>query len=938
MADPGNSARAIGFGVHPEAAVAMLAHTRDAVVLTDGALTGHGPRILAANPAFARLTGHAAADLAGTRLSRMAAAATDTEQVAELVTALADGHPTGGTVALRRADGTTAWVEGEAVPVCDSAGTVYQVRAVLRDVTEQVRRQRLLAVAGSRAHELLAVANREGRIDWLEPMERPTLGHDPAGLMGTSVFELVAADDVAALRAAFDEPDTTPAVSVRLHHGDGSWRWVETHVRDHRADAALGGLVVAGREVSGREQMRAELARATGKLRLAVGVAGLSSWQLDVADQTITGDPQADESFLVDPDGPPLTVEQVLADIHPDEREPVRDTLSRVAREGGGFERTFRFNVNGQWRWMLARAEAVADTDGTITTIHGLSVDVTECHQATLDLTRTLEGLTTACVVLDGHRRVVFANARAEQLLGRPRDEAVGQPLDGMLPEAMVAVSERAHCQAMTAGEPTTFQAQAPPAGRWYDVRILPATHHAVMLCHETTAAARPDIDHPREGHPTILPPPEASPADEDTDSQACDALTGLASRAHVERRLEVMLAPGQDGVGVLCVDIDDFKVVNNSLGHTLGDVLLGHVAARLAHRARPPAIIGRFEGDKFVVALHGVDLDRALAVADHLQAAIQEPFDVYGHRVTLHASVGAAVSGAGATAEDVIRNADTALSQAKRSSRGHVAVYDERLGQQALQRLNTEAELWATRHGEQLELFYQPIFDVADGTRQSVEALLRWHHPTRGLLTPGAFIELAETTDLIVPIGAWVIDEAARLVAEHRAHDPLSTVWVNIAAPQLTTTDLAATVADAQQRHGLEPGELGLELTERVLLADLETATPQLDALAAMGVRLAIDDFGTGYSSMSLLQHYPLDTLKIDRAFTARTHTVDGAAIVRATVQLAHALNAEACAEGVETADELHAVRDADCDTAAGYLLAHPQPSHVALPDRVAL
>ncbi|PSO46894.1 MAG: hypothetical protein BRC32_05775, partial [Actinobacteria bacterium QS_8_72_14] len=135
--------------------MAMLAHTRDAVVLTDGALTGHGPRILAANPAFARLTGHAAADLTGTRLSRMAAAATDTEQVADLVTALADGHPTGGTVALRRADGTTAWVEGEAVPVRDSAGTVYQVRAVLRDVTEQVRRQRLLAVAGSRAHELL---------------------------------------------------------------------------------------------------------------------------------------------------------------------------------------------------------------------------------------------------------------------------------------------------------------------------------------------------------------------------------------------------------------------------------------------------------------------------------------------------------------------------------------------------------------------------------------------------------------------------------------------------------------------------------------------------------------------------------------------------------------------------------------------------------------
>ena len=415
------------------------------------------------------------------------------------------------------------------------------------------------------------------------------------------------------------------------------------------------------------------------------------------------------------------------------------------------------------------------------------------------------------------------------------------------------------------------------------------------------------------------------------------DPLTGLANRTLLRDRLTAALAHiGDDrpAIAVLFVDIDNFKVINDSLGHDQGDQLLMAMASRLRSEMRPGDTVARFGGDEFVVLCNGIDNEaEATKISKRISAIAATPFRLNGREHVVTLSIGIALAHSRHTsAVEILRDADAAMYEAKHAGRARTTVFVDSMRTSAVHRLETELALRnGITHGE-LCLHYQPIFGIDTGTLAGLEALVRWNHPTDGLISPADFISIAEETDLIVVLGEWVLTEACRQVQTWRcAYPEFSgiTVAVNLSGRQITEPSLIETVAGILEASGLPPGNLVLEVTESVLMADAEAAVMVLHALKNLGVRLSIDDFGTGYSSLSYLKKFPLDILKIDRSFVDGLGTNDDDdAIVQATISLARSLGLQTVGEGVETPAQLHALRRLRCDKAQGYLLGRPEPA----------
>jgi diguanylate cyclase (GGDEF)-like protein/PAS domain S-box-containing protein len=415
------------------------------------------------------------------------------------------------------------------------------------------------------------------------------------------------------------------------------------------------------------------------------------------------------------------------------------------------------------------------------------------------------------------------------------------------------------------------------------------------------------------------------------------DSLTGLPNRAAFEERLTGALDrrrhdPTTNGqVAVLFVDLDDFKVVNDSLGHGAGDQLLTAVAERLRSVVRPEDVIARFGGDEFTVLLADVPDEReARRVADRMAAALAGPIELDGERRYVTASIGLSMA-AGGDGSALLRDADAAMYRAKETGKARTSVFDAPMREAAVERLELETALRGAVARDEMRLVFQPVVSLPDGRVGSCEALLRWDHPTLGRIPPDRFIGLAEQTGLIVPIGAWVVREACRAAAQWPEHVGVS---VNVSPRQLGTTDLPQIVDKALRRSGLAPDRLCLEITETALLNDAEVIGDTLAALKALGVHLAIDDFGVGHASlMHLRRLLPVDTLKIDKSFVdGIVSDAEDSAIVQGVVQLAHSLGLVAVAEGVEHADQAELLTDMGCQSAQGYLFARPlEPAAVA-------
>jgi diguanylate cyclase (GGDEF)-like protein len=420
------------------------------------------------------------------------------------------------------------------------------------------------------------------------------------------------------------------------------------------------------------------------------------------------------------------------------------------------------------------------------------------------------------------------------------------------------------------------------------------------------------------------------------------DPLTGLPNRTLFVDRLAVALAQArrrEAWVAVLFLDVDNFKLVNDSLGHSAGDDLLLKLSARLDESLRAGDTMARFGGDEFVIICGDISgADEAIAIAERTTTVLSGPFVVgdVEHRVT--ASIGIALSqGADREAEDLIREADAAMYRAKDRGRGGYEIYDEAMRARATARLGTENQLAHAIENDELRLAYQPIVALDSGETVGVEALVRWHHPQRGVVAPLDFIPIAEDTGLIVPIGEWVLAQACRQAAEWRQGRPDAPplfMSVNLSARQVAQPDLAQVVADILRDSAMEPGRLRLELTESSLMEDPDAALATMNELRDLGVKLVLDDFGTGYSSLAYVQRFPIAVLKVDRSFVANLgEESPGAAIVAAVVNMAHGLQVEVVAEGVETSTQATALRALGCQYAQGYLYGRPMPAEEMLP-----
>jgi len=413
------------------------------------------------------------------------------------------------------------------------------------------------------------------------------------------------------------------------------------------------------------------------------------------------------------------------------------------------------------------------------------------------------------------------------------------------------------------------------------------------------------------------------------------DALSGLANRALFRDRLDHALARAsrsRTSLAILFLDLDDFKLVNDGFGHSVGDELLIAVGQRIVESLRTGDTAARFGGDEFAVLLEELgDTEEAYEVADRIIAALRNPIFVDGHEVQIRASVGVAFSPAGAEqSSELLQAADVAMYAAKNNGKGRYEVYHPALHEATVERLERTVELQRALDREEFVVYYQPIVSLAGEQTVGVEALVRWQHPERGLLLPKEFIGLAEDTGLIIPLGRWVLEQACHQVSQWQADHGLTDelhISVNISARHFQHNNLVVDVSNALEASGLDPKSLVLEITESVLVQDTDAVIARMLELKMLGVSFAIDDFGTGYSSLSYLKRFPIDILKVDRSFVEDVVEQRDGALAKTIVQLGRTLNLRTVAEGIEHKPQLERLRALGCQFGQGYLFAKPLP-----------
>jgi diguanylate cyclase (GGDEF)-like protein/PAS domain S-box-containing protein len=416
------------------------------------------------------------------------------------------------------------------------------------------------------------------------------------------------------------------------------------------------------------------------------------------------------------------------------------------------------------------------------------------------------------------------------------------------------------------------------------------------------------------------------------------DSLTGLPNRAFFSDHLELAVSRATQHkdhlFAVLFLDIDRFKNINDSLGHAVGDQLLKAVAGRLVNCVRPEDTVSRFGGDEFAILLNGIKQSaEALAVTERILREIEAPFKLSGYEVFTSTSAGIALSAIGyASPEEILRDADTAMYRAKEQGKGRYEVFDKLMHARAISRLQLETDLRRAIERDEFEVHYQPILNLADSRISGFEALVRWRHPERGLVSPADFIPVAEDTELIIPLGEWVLREACKQAREwqlaYPSNDPL-TISVNLSGKQFKQPDLVSQIKQTLYQTGLDARFLRLEITESMVMEDAESATAMLRQLRSLNVQLSIDDFGTGYSSLSYLHRFPVNILKIDKSFVGRMSIdEESLGIVETVIALAAKLKMDVVAEGIETREQWDKLKAFQCKYGQGFLFSKPLPA----------
>jgi diguanylate cyclase (GGDEF)-like protein/PAS domain S-box-containing protein len=637
-----------------------------------------------------------------------------------------------------------------------------------------------------------------------------------------------------------------------------------------------------------------------------------------------------------------FTPEQWMADtglwarqIHPDDREQVFGREESLVEPASPDEYRIRHR-DGSTVWVRDEAVLLSDTDGRARW-HGVMLDITDRKLAELELER--RAAQQAAVARLGER--ALEGADVAQLMHDSLEDAAR--ILGVEMGAVLAHGAEDGELVLRAGlglprgskrpEHDAYPFDELPLGITGQIEGRAGRWGLLWLAARAEGTPAPaDVDFVQALANILADAIQQRETEDRIRYQALhDPLTDLPNRVlFLDRLGHALTRPGAE-VAVVLLDIDNFKLVNDSLGHSAGDELLRKIAPRLTDALRPGDTIARLGGDEFVVLLEHVADERAAArIAERIVTAFELPFELSAGEHFAKASLGIAI----ATGEEeepsaLIRDADAAMYQAKERGRARFEVFDGAMRARTVKRLSVENDLRRALDRDELRVAYQPIVSLKDGSIAAVEALLRWSHPERGLIAPADFIPVAEESGLIEPIGRWVLNAACAQAAEWHALRPAAPalgIAVNLSVRQFTQRDLEATVAGALAASGIEPSSLCLEITESVLLDEPDTVSETIKGIARHGVRFALDDFGTGYSSLAYLTRLPIDGLKVDRSFVDELgSSARSTAITTAIVRMAQALSIEVVAEGVETQAQLDTVRDLGCELAQGFYFHRP-------------
>ena len=702
------------------------------------------------------------------------------------------------------------------------------------------------------------------------------------------------------------------------------WLWAGVH-----------GVFILGMSGAGivswrlNETLIAAAYRREASLAEAQEVGHLGSWELDRESGRAEWSTEMFRLLGLDPSSVKAGPQAFFGRVHEDDRDRLRDAIAAI-RDDELYATDFRIIRDNEVRWLHGRWRPSRLQSGEVLGLAGTLQDVTDRVMADREmretlslLNATLDATADGILVVDLEGRIVSYNRRFTEMWRIPqsvldrRDDAaaltwVCDQLED--PETFLAKVRELYAQPDTESFDTVSFAD----GRTFERHSKPQLVDGAIV--GRVWSFRDITDHKRL-------------EDELAHQAFHDSLTNLANKALFRDRLTHALARSMrhaSPLAVMFIDVDNFKTVNDSLGHTAGDALLVQVTARLLSCVREIDTVARLGGDEFAVLLEEVnDFEGALEIAERLINSLRAPFRIPDQDIFVSASLGVAFDAPNASADQLLRNADLAMYTAKRRGKGRYEVYEPAMHEAAVERLAVDADLRQGLVRGELVVHYQPMIELPTGKTHAVEALVRWEHPERGLVPPLSFIPIAEETGLIEEIGRFVLRQACidtmRLRACDAATDDVS-VSVNISPRQLLCGTLVGDVLSALEESGLPPAGLILEITETAMMHDPEAATATLRDLKTIGVRLAVDDFGTGYSSLSYLQRFPIDIVKIDRSFVENLDS-SSESLAPAIVRMAQSLDLIAVAEGVETETQLSTLRDLGCQLAQGYHLSRPQP-----------